>query len=149
MTAPRSDIGLPKSTKLLCAAYAAIAVIALIATWSQNIAYFDRVSGLVDFATDTKANPASRSLTVDIFLMFLAAAVFMVVEARRHGIRFVWAYVIGGALIAISVTFPLFLIAREVRVNQSDPTALHTGDKVGLAVVAVLIVALTVWVDVL
>ena len=37
----------------------------------------------------------------------------MVVEARKQGIPYVWAYIAGGMLIAISVTFPLFLIARE------------------------------------
>jgi hypothetical protein len=39
----------------------------------------------------------------------------MVLEARKLGIRWVWAYVVFGVLIAISVTFPLFLIARERR----------------------------------
>jgi len=39
----------------------------------------------------------------------------MVAEARRLGIRFVWIYVVLGLLIAISVTAPLFLVARERR----------------------------------
>ncbi len=37
------------------------------------------------------------------------------VEARRHAIRFVWIYVAMGFAVAISVAFPLFLIARERR----------------------------------
>jgi len=38
-----------------------------------------------------------------------------VVEARRLEIRWVRAYLVGGIFVAISVTAPLFLIARERR----------------------------------
>ena len=99
---------MPVSRKLLCAVYATIAIAALIATWSQNAAYFNNLARFfTDFMADTKVTPASRSITVDILFFFLAAAIFMVIEARKHGVRFVWAYIVGGALIAISVTFPL------------------------------------------
>jgi len=32
-----------------------------------------------------------------------AAAIFMVIEARKHDVPFVWAYIVGGMLIAITV----------------------------------------------
>ena len=41
----------------------------------------------------------------------------MVIESRRLDIRFPWLYVVFGLLVAISVTFPLFLIARERRLD--------------------------------
>ncbi|MEO5874697.1 MAG: DUF2834 domain-containing protein [Streptosporangiaceae bacterium] len=109
--------------RLLCGVYALIALVALIATWSQNIRFFRQADngGITGFLDACYANAASSSITNDIVLVALAAAVLMVVEARRLGIRFVWAYVIGSALIAISVTFPLFLIARQVRLAQRDP----------------------------
>jgi len=119
--ASQPPIALPTSSKVLCAVYGAIAIAALIATWSQNAAYFDNPGGfLFDFFNDSKVTPASRSLTVDIVLFLLAAAILMVVEARKHGVRFVWAYIVGGLAIAISVTFPLFLIARELRVGRTE-----------------------------
>ncbi|WP_102142597.1 DUF2834 domain-containing protein [Mycobacterium hubeiense] len=140
--------GTPTATKLLCVTYAAIAIAALIATWSQNVAYLDDAANfLTAFVNDTKVNPASRSITVDIVLFFLAAAIFMVVEARKHGIRFVWAYIVGGGLIAISVTFPLFLIARELRIGRTDATRLPAVDTVALAALGVAAVAFTIWVD--
>jgi len=149
MTNIRGWGSLPTSSKVLCAVYGAIAIAALIATWSQNAAYFDNPGGfLLDFFNDSKVTPASRSLTVDIVLFFLAAAILMVVEARKHGVRFVWAYIAGGFAIAISVTFPLFLIAREVRVGRTSPTQLGTGDRVGLMLLAGLSAAFTIWVDV-
>lgn len=114
------------------AIYAIIAAVALYGTWSQNLEYG---SGMNDFLPDMKANPAARSVTVDIFLMALSAAFLMVYEARRLGIRFVWAYVFFGFTVAISVTFPLFLIAREYALDKSEtarPVGLAAYDYVGL-----------------
>jgi len=49
-------------SKVLCAVCAAIALAALIATWSQNVAYFDNPGGfLLDFLNDSRVTPASRS----------------------------------------------------------------------------------------
>ena len=61
-------------------------------------------------------------------LFFLAAAIFMVIEARKHDFPFVWAYIVGGMLIAISVTFPLFLIARERKLAATEEPRAKTVD---------------------
>ena len=141
---------MPVSRKLLCAVYATIAIAALIATWSQNASYFKNIARFfTDFMADTKVTPASRSITVDILFFFLAAAIFMVIEARKHGVRFVWAYIVGGALIAISVTFPLFLLARELRLATTDGARLKAVDVIPLTLFAALIVGSVVYVDVL
>jgi hypothetical protein len=148
MTTSQAASALPTSSKIVCAVYGAIAIAALIATWSQNAAYFDNPGGfLLDFLNDFRVTPASRSLTVDIVLFFFAAAILMVVEARKHGVKFVWAYIAGGFAIAISVAFPLFLIARELRVGRTETTRLGAVDTVLLAVFAVVAVGLTIWVD--
>ncbi|MDT7762691.1 MAG: hypothetical protein QOC63_2111 [Mycobacterium sp.] len=148
MTTSQATTALPTSGKVLCAVYGVISIAALIGTWSQNAAYFDNPGRfLLDFLNDSKVTAASRSLTVDITLFFLAASILMVVEARKHGVRFVWAYILGGYAIAISVTFPLFLIAREIRVGRTETTRLGAVDTVLLAVFAVVAGALTIWVD--
>ncbi|HYZ67379.1 MAG TPA: DUF2834 domain-containing protein [Mycobacterium sp.] len=149
MTQIESTTALPTSSKVLCAVYGAIAIAALIATWSQNIAYLDTPSGLGGFWVATKANPASRSITVDIVLFALAATFLMVIEARKHGVRFVWLYIIGGLLIAISVTFPLFLIARERRIAAAYPTRLGPVDTTALCLFTAASAAFVIWVDVL
>jgi hypothetical protein len=147
-TASPPAAGSPTASKVLCAVYAVIAIAALVATWSQNAAYFDRpASFLAAFLNDSRVTPASRSLTADILLFFLSAAVLMVIEARKHGVRFVWLYIAGGVSIAISVTFPLFLIARELRIAKTAPSRPGTADTVGLAVFAIVVAALTIWVD--
>ncbi len=127
--------------RILCGIYAAIAVVALLATWSQNLASMNGSSFPMGFLQDLKANAATRSITVDIVLFFLAAAIFMVFEARRLAIPYVWAYIIGGMLIAISVTFPLFLIARERKLAETDTNGPKTGDLIGLAAIGAVSVA--------
>ncbi|HET9876241.1 MAG TPA: DUF2834 domain-containing protein [Mycobacterium sp.] len=140
---------MPASRKVLCAVYPAIAVVALIATWSQNLVYQNAALDVfTTFWRETKVTPASRSITVDIFLFGLAAVIFMVIEARKHGVRYVWAYIVGGIFIAISVTFPLFLLARELRLNASEAPSLPVKDTVLLTLFAVLTLAATLWVDV-
>jgi hypothetical protein len=147
-TTPSPAAALPTASKALCAVYAVISLAALIATWSQNAAYFDNPGRfLVDFLNDSKVTPASRSLTVDIVLFFLAAGILMVVEARKHGVKYVWLYILGGFAIAISVAFPLFLIAREMRIGRTEETRLGAVDTVLLAVFAVVAAGLTIWVD--
>jgi len=147
--ADQASSSIPTSSKVLCVVYGTIAVAALIATWSQNLAYFDKPARfLLDFMNDSKVTPASRSLTVDILLFGLAAMILMVIEARKYGVKFVWLYIAGGFAIAVSVTFPLFLIARELRIGTSDAPRLHTTDTILLAVVAVLVAGLTIWIDV-
>lgn len=136
------------SRKLLCTVYAAIALVALVATWSQNILFLRDGGSFLGFWEATKVNRASRSITVDIALLLFAVAILMVIEARRLGVKYVWAYILGGYLIAISVTFPLFLLARELRLEKSDATELRNIDSILLAALAGFALAFTLWVDV-
>ena len=130
-----------------------MALFALYGTWSQNVAYFADGGGPAafgKFVLDAKVNPASRSLGVDIAVTFYVASIFMVIEARKLGVRFVWAYILLGLLIAISVTFPLFLIAREMKLAKGAAPAPGKGppmlDLVGLAVLAAVTVGLSLFV---
>lgn len=144
---PNQAASIPASRKILCAFYGAVATAALIATWGPNLAYTpDRF--MSDFMNDLSVTPASRSYTGDLLLLALAVVVFMVIEARKHGIKFVWLYIVGGFATAIGFTFPLFLIARELRLGTSDAPRLRATDKVLLAVVSVLIAGHVIWVAV-
>lgn len=135
----------------LVAFYAVVAVAALVATWSQNLQLMAPGMGPLGpyavFIEQAGANPAARSITVDIAFFLLAAAAFMIIEARRLGVRFVWAYILLSFFIAISVTFPLFMIAREFRLAAvADPGgawSMKGVDLMGLAVVAALVLGLS------
>lgn len=110
------------SSKLLCAIYALLAAIALLATWSQNLAFMalPENGGGIGFVRAALSNPAAASITFDLLFFGLAACVWMIAEAQRLGIRFVWLYVVLSLLIGISVMFPMFLIARQLKLPQDQ-----------------------------
>ena len=80
---------------------------------------FGVLEGIWYFIVDTQANAASRSSFIDLGFFFMAAAVWMVTEGKRLQIKHSWAYVFFGLTIGISVTFPLFLIAREMKLMRA------------------------------
>lgn len=139
---------MPRTRQLLCVFYGLVALTALIMTWSQNLLYFTGANpaGFGQYILDLKVNGAARSFTVDIGLYLLAGTGLMVTEARRLGVKFVWLYVLLGFGIAISVTFPLFLIAREMRLAQMETTPstvkLTLTDNAGLLLTTVVVLAM-------
>ena len=133
------------SRKTLCFAYGLIALLALVTSWGNAWSYVSLgvVGSNVAFWRDTLVNPASRFLTLDVFFLGLAVFVWMVLEARRLGMRRVWLYLLFGILVAISVTVPIFLINRERALAAREPSSaagtLGTLDVVGLVLVTVAI----------
>lgn len=137
-----------RTRQLLCVFYGLIALTALIMTWGQNLLYFTGPdpAGFGQYVQDLKATGAARSFTVDIGLFLLAGVALMVIEARKLGVRFVWVYVVLSFAIAISVTFPLFLIAREIRLTRAGGMGvgveLALSDIIGLALVTGVVLAM-------
>jgi hypothetical protein len=116
--------------KIICGIYATIAIGALPATWINNIAFMTQAenSSVVDFIKAAYVNPAAASLTNDLFFVAFAATMFMIIEGRRLGIRYLWLYLILSPLIAISVTFPLFLLARHIQLNSDREESISVTD---------------------
>ena len=133
------------SRRALCLAYGLIGVLALIGTWGNNLDYLHLgfLGANLHFWGDTLVNPASRSITVDLFFLGLAMFVWMVLEARRLGMRGVWLYLLFGMLIAVSVTFPVFLIQRE-RALASRETPVSAGTLAPADVAGLVAVGLAV-----
>ncbi|HEY6560055.1 MAG TPA: DUF2834 domain-containing protein [Polyangiaceae bacterium] len=101
--------------KRLIGLYLGIAVLALIGTWSQNLAFYRETgsfSGL-SFIEACFANHAAASISIDILFFGLAAFIFMGIEAKRLNMRWFWLYVLLSFLIAVSVTFPVFMAVRQ------------------------------------
>jgi hypothetical protein len=103
---------LTSTEKALCAFYGLVAVVALVWTQIVLVDYLGSDGNLTD---DLFGNGAAHFATVDLLAVAIVGIVFMVVEGRRVGVRFLWVYVLLSFLVAISVAFPLFLIARQVR----------------------------------
>lgn len=91
--------------------YLALAVAGLIATWTFNVL---AITQMVDFLGDlVNSGPAVSSITVDLLVVAIAGSVFIIVEARRVGMRRGWLYVALSGLTAFAFTFPLFLAMRQ------------------------------------
>ena len=112
--------------RALCVCYglftvAGFAVMATLAI-AFVVAHSDSgVFGVVgDFLRDALVNPAAAFVYADITLAWLVLAAFMVVEARRLGIRHVWAYIVGAPLLALCVSFPAFMFVRQVKIGKRD-----------------------------
>jgi hypothetical protein len=141
---------MPISRKALCIAYGLIALLALVGTWGNNVAYLSLgfMEANMTFWRETLVNPASRSITVDLFFLGIAMFVWMVLEARRLGMRGVWLYLLFGMLVAISVTVPIFLINRERALAAREPSSaagtMSAPDIAGLVLVTAAIAAYAV-----
>ena len=133
------------SRKTLCVFYGLIGLVALIGTWGNNAQYLNLgfLGANVRFWQETLANPASRSITVDIFFLSLVVATWMLLESRRLKMRGAWLYVIFGVLIEISVTVPIFLINRARVLSKGDLSlaagTLSRGDVIGLLIFLALV----------
>jgi hypothetical protein len=121
-----------------CLCYALFAVGDLLATSSLAVVYAVRHSdeGTVplvgDFVRDALANPAAGFVYADLTLVWIVLAVFMVVEARRLGIRHVWVYVVAAPLSALSFSFPAFMFVRQLKIaapGVAGETATSASDR--------------------
>ncbi|MEZ0356187.1 DUF2834 domain-containing protein [Mycobacterium sp. SA01] len=113
---------LPRTDKLLCGIYLVLAIAALVFAFGNTVAYMlsEGNGGLTGFFAAGYVNYATSSLTNDLLIVALAATVLMIAEGRRLGVRYLWAYVAAGFVIAISVSFPLFLIARQLKLADRN-----------------------------
>ena len=113
--------------KTLAWIYGLVSVLALIGTWGNNIHYMSAGLSPLDvnilFWKETLANPASRSITVDILFLSIPVTIWMMMEARRLQMRGIWFYLVGSLLIAVSMTFPLFMALRERKLAATQAEA--------------------------
>ena len=124
--------------KLASIFYGLTSILALIGTWGNNVQYLSLgfVGGNLRFWQETLANPASRSITVDVWFLGLAVCLWMLLEARRIGMKNAWLYVIFGIFIAISVTFPLFMLNREQALSKLEGNS--TAGQLNISEIAIL-----------
>jgi hypothetical protein len=84
-------------------------------------------------------------VAADLLFLLVTVVIWMVLEARRLGMRHVWLYVLVGAAVAISVTVPVFLINRERALAERESSkvagTLAKGDILGLVLVAAVAIA--------
>ncbi len=91
--------------------YLGLAIAGLVGTWWFNALAVIQMSNFI--GDWVGSGPAVSSLTVDLLVAAVAGSVFIIVEARRLGMKHGWAYVVFSGLTAFAFTFPLFLAMRQ------------------------------------
>ncbi len=98
--------------------YLVLAGVGLVGTWTYNVvAILERRDYLGDWFL---SGPSVSSLTTDLLVVAIAAVVFMIVEARRVGVRRVWLFLLAIPFIALAFAFPLFLAFRQRAIESRD-----------------------------
>ena len=100
--------------------YGVLAVVGFFVTWYYNLQ--PRENG---FIADMYANSASTSIANDLNVVVVMFLVWSFIEtSRRKMSRWLWA--VGSVLtfiVAAAVTFPLFLLIRERRLNTVEESS--------------------------
>lgn len=92
--------------------YLSLSIVGLISAWTLNGLAVIRAES---YTTAWFGTAVDWVLSADLFIVAVAAVVFMVVEARRLGMKRVWVYILLSGFTAMAFTFPLFLAMRERR----------------------------------
>ena len=137
------------SREALRVVYALAGLVALVGTWGNNIEYLHLglVGANIHFWQETLVNPASRSITVDILCLALAAIVWMLLEARRLSMRGAWLWVLFGLFVAMGAAFPWFMVHRELVLEKREASSnagnLSSADVIGIVLVGTAVLAYT------
>ena len=103
------------SKKTMIILQGSIAFVALILMWRENFSYMSsnfKESNL-QFWRDTWVTPASRSITIDIFALYVSVFVWKFTDAKNIGlVKYLPIFLVFGMLIGVSVTTPIYFIHR-------------------------------------
>ena len=107
------------SRKPLCIIYAAIALVALVATWSQNIAHLAAGGSFLGFFEAVMVSAPSRGITVDFFLTTAISSV--------SGLHYLNSVIpLGDLLLPLAICGLLAIAIRDgVRQETCAPSQLH------------------------
>jgi len=96
--------------------YMILAAIGLITAWVFNgIASVRRENYLSAWF----GSPVDWVLSLDLLIVAVAGSAFMIMEARKLGMKRVWLYIVLSGITAFAFTFPLFLAMRERKLQAT------------------------------
>lgn len=102
----------------LAIGYLVLALVGLVGTFILNV--WSVVEARNYLGDLFGSGPAVSSIGVDLLVVAIAGAVFIIAEARRLGMKRAWLYIVLSAVTAFAFTFPLFLAMRERRLAAME-----------------------------
>ncbi len=101
--------------------YGAFALAGAIVPWYFNIRFMQESGQLLTpqmWLAGGFVNSLTGSITTDFLIGTIPVLIWMVVEARRLGMRHTWFYVVTTFLVAFAFACPLFLLMRERKLRS-------------------------------
>jgi len=96
--------------------YLLLVVMGLILPMSQFFNFLQKYGWDIRYMLDlVVANSISRFFLLDLIIASLVFFVFVIVEANRIKMKFIWIYILATLCIGLSFALPLFMFAREVK----------------------------------
>ncbi len=111
------------SRKLLCFVYLLFAFAGAILPTLANIEFMKSYGPGFDigqFVELANVNPAAQSLSRDLAVGSSAIFVWIIAEARRLKVKYLWLVIISTFTIAFAFSAPLFLFLRERRLIELE-----------------------------
>jgi len=93
--------------------YLFVAIVGLITAWVFNGLAVVGGATSSDYVEAWFNSTLDWVLSLDLLVVAVAGSAFIVMEGRRLGMRYLWAYILASGVTAFAFTFPLFLAMRE------------------------------------
>lgn len=103
--------------------YLFLALLGAVLTALSNIEFINNYGPGFDiqlFFRLANSNPASESLSRDLFIGATAITVWMIIESRRLKMKHLWIVLLSSFTVAFAFAAPLFLFLRERRLIELE-----------------------------
>jgi hypothetical protein len=99
-----------------------LSAIGLITAWWFNAI---AVMNAQDYLAAWFGTEVDWVLSLDLTIVAIAGVTFMILEAKKLGMKRVWLYILLSGFTAMAFTFPLFLAMRELKLAKAGPSKIE------------------------
>lgn len=103
--------------------YFIVAIVGLITAWVFNGLAVVGGATSSDYVEAWFTSSLDWVLSLDLLVVAVAGSAFILLEGKRLGMRYLWAYILASGVTAFAFTFPLFLAMRERALAANSETS--------------------------
>ena len=104
--------------------YLILCVLGTLLPWSQFGPWFlEHGLSLPFFIEEAFSTKISAAAWFDLIVSAAVVLIFVGVEGRRQGMKFLWAPFVAVVIVGVSLALPLFLFLRELEIEQRSQDA--------------------------
>lgn len=108
---------MPKAKKWKITSYLALAILTFALCSIENYPYYldGPIFGVIAFIRDLPVNNATRSITIDVFSLYILSLAWMWHGSKNIGRRYFLIGLCGCTWVAVGFGLPLFLAIKEYK----------------------------------